>query len=84
MEIFKTSKEIRTQPNNQQGSVFVVVVFFFNKVGCMREAQSWEKMIKSMKGGSIESAWSKEVKRYEQRVIKDAFTVLTWFHVAFS
>ena len=41
----------------------------------MREAQSWEKMIKSMKGGSIESAWSKEVKRYEQRVIKDAFTV---------
>ena len=49
----------------------------------MREAQSWEKMIKSMKGGSIESAWSKEVKRYEQRVIKDAFTVLIWFHVAF-
>ena len=49
----------------------------------MREAQSWEKMIKSMKGGSIESARSKEVKRYEQRVIKDALTVLIWFHVAF-
>ncbi|XP_066026029.1 cation channel sperm-associated auxiliary subunit epsilon-like [Pocillopora verrucosa] len=30
------------------------------EVGCVREAQSWEKMINSMKGGSIESAWSKE------------------------
>ncbi|RMX37380.1 hypothetical protein pdam_00013806, partial [Pocillopora damicornis] len=30
------------------------------EVGCMREAQSWEKMINSMKGGSIESAWSRE------------------------
>ena len=84
MEIFKTSKEIWNQPNIQWGSVFVVVVVFFNKVGCMREAQSWEKMINSMKGGSIESAWSREVKRYEQRVIKDACTVLIWFRVAFS
>ena len=50
----------------------------------MREAQSWKKMINSMKGGSIESAWSREVKRYEQRVLKDACTVLIWFRVAFS
>lgn len=26
----------------------------------MRAAQSWEKMINAMKGGSIESAWSRE------------------------
>lgn len=30
------------------------------EAGCMREAQSWEKMINAMKGGSIESAWSRE------------------------
>ena len=31
------------------------------QAGCIREAQSWEQMIKSMQGTNKEAAWSKQV-----------------------
>ena len=33
----------------------------FIQAGCIREAQSWELMIKSMQGTNKEAAWSKQV-----------------------
>ena len=31
------------------------------QAGCIREAQSWEEILKSMQGTNKEAAWSKEV-----------------------
>ena len=36
-------------------------VLVFIQAGCIREAQSWELMIKSMQGTNKEAAWSKQV-----------------------
>ncbi|XP_015774792.1 PREDICTED: uncharacterized protein C1orf101-like isoform X2 [Acropora digitifera] len=45
----------------QQGRAGFEYSATMKEAGCIREAQSWELMIKSMQGTNKEAAWSKQV-----------------------
>ena len=43
------------------GRITFIFRFVFKQAGCISEAQSWEKMVKSLQAEEKDSAWSKLV-----------------------